>query len=127
MSLSPAAILEIEHLHSLWVAAEMAGDPQQLLALCDPTIELRPPTAPLVCGHAALAEYLALATARIHTVEIADLVITGGSHRASLTARFTTTFSTREDTTPRQISGHHSWLLARRPDSWLITRISWTL
>jgi ketosteroid isomerase-like protein len=125
--LTEDAVQEIEQIHSSWIEFELAGEDQSLLALCADDIELWPPDAQPVLGRVAVSAQLAQGSARIHSIEISDRRIRGSNEIAYLTASYTTTFSSAEDSIPRQAIGSHLWILQKHGGAWLVTLVSWSL
>jgi ketosteroid isomerase-like protein len=124
--LTSDAIQEIERIHSNWIAHEVAGEAQKLIALCADDIELWPPEAEPVLGRAAVAAMMATGTTEIHSIEITDRRIRGSNDIAYLTANYKTTLSSTENSTPRQLLGSHLWILRTRTGTWKIHLISWS-
>lgn len=125
--LTEGAVREIEQIHSTWVEFEVAGEDHSLMMLCSDDIELWPPDAKPVLGRAAVSEQLAHGTPRIHGIEITDRRIRGSNEIAYLTASYKTTFSSPEDSTPRQVLGSHLWILQKLAGTWVVTLVSWSL
>jgi ketosteroid isomerase-like protein len=125
--LTEDAVQEIEQIHSSWIEFEVAGEDQSLLALCADDIELWPPDAPPVLGRVAVSAQLAQGITRIHSIEIADRRIRGSNETAYLTASYTTTFSSAEDSILRKALGSHLWILQKHDGAWLVTLVSWSL
>jgi ketosteroid isomerase-like protein len=98
-----------------------------LLALCADDIEFWPPDDQPVVGGAAVLAQLERGTTRIQGIEISDRRIRGSGEIAYLTASFKTTFSSADDSTPRQTLGSHLWILQKRAGSWRVTLASWSL
>jgi len=73
------------------------------MALCADDIELWPPDAQPLLGRAAVSAQMARGTTRIHCIEIIERRIRGSNDVAYLTAGYKTTFSSAEDSTPRQV------------------------
>ncbi len=97
------------------------------MALCADDIELWPPDAQPLLGRAAVSAQMAHRTTRIHGIEITDRRIRGSNEIAYLTASYKTTFSSAEDSTPRQALGSHLWILGNRVGTWVVTLLSWSL
>jgi ketosteroid isomerase-like protein len=125
--LTKDAVREIEQIHSRWVEFEVAGQSYSLMALCADDIELWPPDAQPVLGRAAVSELIAHGTTRIHCIEITDRRIRGSNEIAYLTASYKTTFSSADDSTPRQALGSHLWILRKRAGTWVVALVSWSL
>jgi ketosteroid isomerase-like protein len=121
------AVREIEQIHSSWIEFEVAGQSQSLIALCADDIELWPPDAHPLIGRSAVSAEMARATARIHYIEITDRRIRGSNEIAYLTASYKTTFSSAEDSTPRQAFGSHLWILRKKAGAWVISLVSWSV
>jgi ketosteroid isomerase-like protein len=124
--LAKEALRKIEQIHSSWIEFEVAGQGQSLIALCADDIELWPPDAQPLLGRAAVSAEMARATTRIHSIEITDRRIRGSNEIAYLTASYKTTFSSAEDSTPRQAVGSHLWILRKQAGTWLVTLVSWS-
>ena len=125
--LTEDAIREIEQIHSTWIEYEVAGDDHSLMALCADDIELWPPDAQPLLGRAAVSAQMARRTTRIHSIEISDRRIRGSNEIAYLTASYRTTFSSAENSTPRQALGSHLWILEKRAGGWVVTLVSWSV
>ena len=125
--LTEDAVQEIEQIHSSWIEFEVAGEDENLLALCADDIELWPPDAQPVLGRVAVSAQLAHGITRIHGVEISGRRIRGSNEIAYLTASYRTTFSSAEDFTPRQALGSHLWILQKCGGAWLVTLVSWSV
>lgn len=118
---------EIEHLHTNWVNSEIAGDIQQLMTFCAESIEFHPPDAQPIEGREAVSAYLTQGTTIVCAIEISHRVIRSSDEIAYLTARFKTTFSTKEGTTPREVVGSHLWVLTKEANQWVVALVSWSL
>jgi ketosteroid isomerase-like protein len=125
--LSEGAVREIEQLHSNWIEFERTGDHHSLMALCADDVELWPPDAPPLLGRAAVSAQLSHGTTKIQCIEITDRRIRGSSETAYLTATYKTTFSSADDSTPRQAVGSHVWILRKQAGMWVVTLVSWSL
>src|SRR6266567_4818836 len=125
--LTKDAIREIEQIHSHWLKHEVGGDDHSLIALCADEIELWPPDAQPLLGRAAVSAQMARGTTRIHSIEISDRRIRGSNEVAYLTASYKTTFSSAEDSIPRQAFGSHLWILEKRADGWALALVSWSV
>src|SRR5260370_40716231 len=88
-------VREIQQIHSSW-------------------IEFWPPDAPPVLGRTAVSARLARGSTKIHGIEISARRILGSNEIAYLTASYKTTFSSAEDSIPRQAFGSHLWGLEKR-------------
>ncbi len=125
--LTEGAVREIEQIHSSWIEFEVAGEHHSLMALCADDIELWPPDAQPLLGGAAVSAQIAHGTTRIHGIEITERRIRGSNEIAYLTASYKTTFSSADDSTPRQALGSHLWILQKRAGTWVVTLVSWSL
>jgi ketosteroid isomerase-like protein len=119
-------IREIEQIHSSWIEYEVAGKDHSLMTLCADDIELWPPDTKPLIGRAAFSAQTAHGTTSIHRIEISDRRIRGSNEIAYLTASYKTTFSSKEDSTPRQALGSHLWILRKKAGTWLVHLVSWS-
>jgi ketosteroid isomerase-like protein len=125
--LTEDAVREIEQIHSRWIEFEVAGKNHGLVAMCADDIELLPPDAQPVLGRAAVSAWMVRGTTRIQRIEITERRIRGSNEIAYLTANYKTTFSLREDSTPRQSRGSHLWILRKQGGKWVVSLVSWSL
>jgi ketosteroid isomerase-like protein len=125
--LTPDAMREIEQIHSSWIAFEVAGQNHGVVTLCAEDIELWPPDASPVLGRAAVSAQLERGTVRIHDIEITDRRIRGSNEIAYLTASYKTTFSSAEESAPRQARGSHVWILEKQAGRWVVSLVSWSV
>jgi len=86
-----------------------------------------PPDARPVVGRTAVSAELGRGSRRIHGIEISGRRILGSNEIAYLTASYKTTFSSAEDSTPRQAFGSHLWILEKRADVWALALVSWSV
>jgi ketosteroid isomerase-like protein len=119
--------LQIGQIHSSWVEFEVTGSNHKLMMLCADEIELWPPDEQPVCGHEEVAARLAVASNRIHSIEISGLRIRGSDEIAYLTARYKTIFSSAELPAQKRILGSHLWILRKHDGSWLVALVSWSV
>jgi ketosteroid isomerase-like protein len=124
--LTQDAVREIEQIHSSWIEFEVAGQGHNLMALCADDIELWPPGKQPLLGRAAVSALIAQGATRIHRIEISDRRIRGSNEIAYLTASYKTTFSSADDSTPRQALGSHVWILRKRAGAWVVALVSWS-
>jgi ketosteroid isomerase-like protein len=120
-------VREIQQIHTSWIEFEVAGEDRRLLALCADDIEFWPPDAPPVLGRTAVSAQLASGSTKIHGIEISGRRILGSNEIAYLTASYKTTFSSAEDSAPRQAFGSHLWILEKGADGWALTLVSWSV
>jgi len=125
--LAKDVVREIEQIHSNWIEYEVARDDHSLMALCADDIELWPPDAQPVLGRVAVSAQMARGATRIHSVEIAGRRIRGSNEIAYLTASYRTTFSSAEDSTPKEALGSHLWILRKKTSTWAVTLVSWSV
>ena len=121
------ALHEVEQVHSRWTELEAAGEAHSLMALCSDDIELWPPDAQPSLGRAAVSAWMARGSRRIHSIEITERQIRGSNEIAYLTANYKTTFSLKEDSTPRKSRGSHLWILRKQAGTWVVALVAWSL
>src|ERR1700747_1678546 len=124
IALSEDFLPEIEQVHSRWTEFEAAGEAHSLMALCSDDIELWPPDAQPLLGRAAVSAWMARGSTRIHSIEITERHIRGSNEIAYLTANYKTTFSLKEDSTPRKSRGSHLWILRKQAGTWVVALLA---
>jgi ketosteroid isomerase-like protein len=125
--LTKDAIHEIEQIHSRWIAYELAGEDQNLLALCADDIELWPPDSKPLSGRSAVSRQMAQPSRKVLSIEISNRRIRGSNDIAYLTADFKITFPLQLNSTPELILGSHLWILRKNSGPWLIHLVTWSL
>jgi ketosteroid isomerase-like protein len=118
---------QIEQIHSSWIEFEIAGASHHLMTFCADDVEFCPPDAQPACGRAEVAMHLAHGTKRIHSIEISGRRIRGSNEIAYLTANYKTTFSSTEESPPKQGLGSHLWILQKVSGKWLVSLVSWSV
>jgi len=118
---------QIEQIHSSWIEFEIAGANDNLMRLCADDIEFFPPDGQPVCGRANVSAQFAHGTRRDQSIEISACRIRGSNEIAYLTAHYKTTFSSAEQSAPKQLLGSHLWILQKRDGVWLVTLVSWSV
>jgi ketosteroid isomerase-like protein len=126
-SLPEDAVHEIEQIHSKWIELEIAGETTNLMALCANDIELWPPDERPSIGREAVLASMARGTAKIHCIEVSERRIRGSDEVAYLTANYKSTFSLSKNSTPRQSSGSHLWILRKEAGTWAVTLVGWSV
>ena len=118
---------EIGQIHSRWIEFEIAAANDSLMTLCADDIEFCPPDGQPVCGRAEVAEEFAHGTRRVQSIEISACRIRGSNEIAYLTAQYKTTFSSAEQSAPKELLGSHLWILQKWDGVWLVTLVSWSV
>ena len=118
---------QIEQIHSSWIEFEIAGANDNLMKLCADDIEFYPPDGQPVRGRAEVGAQFTHGTRRVQSIEISACHIRGSNEIAYLTASYKTTFSSVEQSAPKQLLGSHLWILQKRDGVWLVTLVSWSV
>ena len=116
----------IELVHSAWINYERAGDLAHALALCADEVEFWPPNAPPIIGLEEVAMYLSRSETVIRDIKVSDRRIRVSQGFAYLTAKYQTTFTTRDQRTAT-IVGSHLWILRSHAKHWIVVLVAWSV
>lgn len=110
----------IRGLHEAWIAAEVAGRVEDVLALAAPDVVMQPPLGEAIVGREAVRALLAASAGAILRIETRDLAVEVADTIAVKRARFETWL--RDATEP--VTGTHLWVLRPR---WEVAFVTWSL
>lgn len=113
----------IEKIHDDWVAAEIAGRPEDVLALCAPAFVGLSPAGDEIRGRKALAGLLKRSLSGVRSIDSSNLLIHIYEDMAVMSANFTT----QKDGEDHPIRGRHLWILNWLDGEWKVVLSSWGL
>ena len=116
------AILEV---HEKWIAAELRGDPEGVLALCTDDVRWLAPDSQVVEGKEAARRLLADASAGVESIDIRELRVEGTETLAYKTCRYETRFRAESRRGRRLARGTHLWILRRVGRRWKVALVTW--
>ncbi len=117
-------IAAIHEVHAAWLAAELAGDPTGMLALCTDDVRwLIPQSVPRV-GKAAVLEFLRAMDAQLEAIHMCDVTIEVSGNLAYKTACYVTRYRLAGDRDVRVGRGTHLWILRRCDATWRVALVT---
>jgi len=118
-----AAFEAIRQVHDAWIAAELRGDIDAVLALCTPDVRWLVPGRPALEGRDAALHFLRAAQVDLLDIRASDLRVELSGDLALKTSRYETRYRTGgQEGTAR---GTHLWILRRGGVAWQVALVTW--
>ena len=115
----------IWHIHHRWIELELAGNGLAVLQFCTSDVRWLVPNAEMIVGKEA-ARSLLDSDVQIVELTTEQVEITGCGQLAYKTSRYTTRFTTSENTEILTASGTHLWILHKQPNAeWKVALVTW--
>lgn len=124
-ALSKADIEAIRNLHEAWIAAELRGDYDTVLAMCTDDVRWLVPTSPVVQGKDAARRFLDDASVRLEEIQTTDMRVEGNDTLAYKTSHYETRFRAHSGSEPCKARGTHLWILRRVQGQWKVALVTW--
>jgi uncharacterized protein (TIGR02246 family) len=119
-----AAVEAIRQVHDAWIAAELRGDIEGVLALCTPDVRWLVPGRPALEGREAARQMLQAAKVELLDIRaVGDLRIEHSAALAFKTSRYETRY--RSGGQERVARGTHLWILRREGVAWRVALVTW--
>ncbi len=115
----------IRDVHDVWIAAEVRGDMQTVLALCSDDVQILTPNTEIVEGEAAVQEMLQPDAIKLDGIETRDLRVAGAGYLAYKTCRYETRFIVQGGPENRVARGTHLWILRKDGGNWKVVLVTW--
>lgn len=115
----------IRNVHEAWIAAEVRGDYQTVLALCTDDVRWLAPDSSIVEGKDAGRRLLQDASVHLEKIETTDIRVEGTETLAYKTCRYETRFRDQSDSEQRLARGTHLWILRRVQGQWKVALVTW--
>jgi uncharacterized protein (TIGR02246 family) len=122
-----APVREIQSVHEAWIAAELAGNIEGVLALCTDDVRWLVPGDGEAVGLAAGRKLLSRASGRPEGIRTTDVRIEVSGDLACKTSRFETHYRLPESGRLAVAHGLHLWILRRVDRSWRVALVTWHL
>lgn len=117
----------VRKVHKAWLAAELAGDLDAVLALCTNDVRwILPGSAPLE-GKEAGRTLLSSAGVQVVGIEASDVRCEVSDTLAVKTARFRTRMRRGGESASAEVTGTHLWVLRREGEQWRVALVTWQL
>jgi ketosteroid isomerase-like protein len=120
-----ADVEAIRQVHEAWIAAELGGDHETLLALCADDVRWLLPDAVIVEGKEAGRRFLEDASVLLESIHTADLRAEGSGTLAYKTCRYETRCRVPGSPRPRLVRGTHLWILRSVAGHWKVAFVTW--
>lgn len=124
-ALSNSDLEAICNVHEAWIAAELRGDYETVLALCTDDIRWLVPNSPIVQGEDAARRFLEGASVPLEEIHTTDMRVKGTDTLAYKTCRYETRFRAHSGSQQRSASGTHLWILRRVQGQWKVALVTW--
>lgn len=123
--LTPDDCRAIRDVHDAWIAAELRGDIQSVVALCADDIRIFTPNAAIVEGKRAVQEMLQQDATKLDGIETTDLRVAGTGYLAYKTCGYETRFSAHGVPASSVARGVHLWILRKDAGTWKVVLVTW--
>lgn len=125
MDLSNSDLEAILEVHEAWIAAELRGDPDGVLALCTDDVRWLAPNSRVVEGKGAARRLLRDTAVALESIETIELRVEGAHTLAYKTCRYETRFRAESRYGWRVARGTHLWILRRIGSGWKVALVTW--
>lgn len=115
----------IRNLHEAWIAAELRGDYDTVLAFCTDDVRWLLPNSAIVEGKDAGRRLLEDASVRLERIQTTDMRVEGSGTLAYKTCRYETRFRAQGGSKQRLARGTHLWILRRVHGQWKVALVTW--
>ena len=119
------ASVALRELHEAWLAAEMNGDIEGVLALCTPDVRWLAPGSGMLVGLEAGRRLLAGAQVELKDIVASDLHVEICGELAYKTSRYETRYRLPGEARLHLARGTHLWILRRERAEWRVALVAW--
>jgi ketosteroid isomerase-like protein len=119
------ALEAIRHLHEAWLAAELSGDIEGLLALCTSDVRWLAPDSGMLVGREAGRRLLTDARVELENILASDMHVEIGEDLAYKTSRYETRYRLPAQGELHVARGTHLWILRREGADWRVALVTW--
>ena len=115
----------VRQLHETWVAAELRGDIEGVLALCTLDVRWLPPDSGMLVGREAGRRLLTDAQAALDSILTSDLHVETRGDLGYKTSRYETRYRLPGDGELRIARGTHVWIVRHEDGEWRVALVTW--
>jgi ketosteroid isomerase-like protein len=119
------ALEAVRRLHETWLAAELSGDIEGVLALCTSDIRWLVPDTGMLVGREAGRRLLREARVELENIVASDLQIEISGDLAYKTSRYETRYRQPAQGELHVARGTHLWILRREGADWRVAMVTW--
>jgi ketosteroid isomerase-like protein len=119
------ALEAVRHLHEAWLAAELSGDIEGVLALCTSDVRWLVPDSRMLVGREAARRLLREAQVELENIVASDLQVEISGDLAYKTSRYETRYRLPAQGELHVARGTHLWILRREGEGWRVALVTW--
>jgi ketosteroid isomerase-like protein len=119
------ALAAVRQLHEAWLAAELNGDIEGVLALCTSDVRWLAPGSGMLVGMEAGRRLLTNTQVELQNIVASDLHVEISGELAYKTSRYETRYRLPGEGKLRLARGTHLWILRRERAEWRVALVTW--
>lgn len=119
------ALVAVRQLHEAWLAAELSGDIEGVLALCTSDVRWLPPGSGMLVGMEAGRRLLTNTQVELQNIVASDLHVEISGELAYKTSRYETRYRLPGEGKLHLARGTHLWILRRERAEWRVALVTW--
>lgn len=115
----------VRQVHEAWLAAELRGDIEGVLALCTSDVRWLAPDSEMVVGREVGRRLLIDRRVELKNIVASDLHVEISGDLALKTSRYETHYRLRDQKRLHVARGTHIWILRRDGARWRVALVAW--
>lgn len=119
------AFVAVRQLHEAWLAAELSGDIEGVLALCTSDVRWLAPGSGVLVGLEAGRRLLTDTQVELQNIVASDLHVEISAELAYKTSRYETRYRLPGEGKLHVARGTHLWILRRERAEWRVALVTW--
>ena len=119
------ALVAVRQLHEAWLAAELSGDIEGVLALCTSDVRWLAPGSGMLVGTEAGRRLLTNTQVELQNIVASDLHVEISGELAYKTSRYEIRYRLPGKGTLHLARGTHLWILRRERAEWRVALVTW--
>ena len=119
------ALEAVRCLHEAWLAAELRGDIEAVLALCTSDVRWLPPDSGMLLGREAGRRVLTDTRAALDSIVATDLHVEIRGGLGYKTSRYEARYRLPAQRALHVARGTHLWILRREGADWRVALVTW--
>ena len=125
MTADDVASLAVRQLHEAWLAAELSGDIEGILALCTADVRWLAPGSGMLTGLEAGRRLLTDTQVELEDIVTSDLHVEISGDLAYKTSRYETRYRLPGEGKLHLARGTHLWIIRRERAEWHVALVTW--
>lgn len=115
----------VRQVHEAWLAAELSGDIEGVLALCTSDVRWLAPDSELVVGRDAGRRLLTSTQVELENIVTSDVHVEISRDLAFKASRYETHYRVVAQKRLHVTRGTHVWILRREGSEWRVALVTW--